>query len=289
MNRPQYPIFIPTKGRAATPYTIRALEAIGVPFHAVVQPHEHDAYASVLRDPSSIIVLPESIDGLVPTRNWIWDYAQDVLKTPYFWTLDDNIKKFYRFQDNMKYTMTSGIFLKIIEDFSSRYTNMIISGMNYAMFCPRKFKSPPYILNTRVYSNMLIKTDAPYRNRGIYNDDTDLCLQILKDGHCVIQFNCFLADKLATMTVKGGNTDIYQDDGRLLMAQELQRRHPDVVKITRKWNRWQHSVDYRPFRANRPILRPGVIIPTEPNNYGMVLRKKGERINSALPEDGAAC
>jgi len=76
------------------------------------------------------------------------------------------------------------------------------------------------------------------------------------------------------MTVKGGNTDIYQGDGRLKMAQELQQRHPDVTKITWKWGRWQHQVDYRPFKNNRPILRPGVEIPEGPNNYGMVLKRR---------------
>jgi hypothetical protein len=280
VSDPQYPIFVPTKGRHKTPLTIRALEAIGVPFHPAVQPQEYDEYARVVRKPASIIVLPSDVKGLVPTRNWIWDYAQHELKTPYFWTFDDNIKSFYRFHNNMRYRMNSGVFLRVIEDFAGRYTNMIISGMNYAMFCPRKFKFPPYILNTRVYSNMLIQANAPYRNRGVYNDDTDLCLQILKDGHCVIQFNSFLADKMATMKLKGGNTDIYQGDGRLKMAQELQARHPDVVKITRKWGRWQHVVDYRPFRNNKLILRPGVVIPDEPNNYGMVLMKNGKPIQS---------
>lgn len=123
---------------------------------------------------------------------------------------------------------------------------------------------------------MLIRTDIPYRNRGVYNDDTDLCLQVLKDGWCTALFYAFLIDKLTTMTVKGGNTDIYQGDGRLKMAQELQQRHPDVTTITWKWGRWQHQVDYRPFKSNRPILRPGVVIPDGPNNYGMVLKKRGE-------------
>jgi hypothetical protein len=50
-----------------------------------------------------------------------------------------------------------------------------------------------------------------------------------------------------------------------------------VVTVTRKWGRWQHQVDYRPFKANRPILRPGVQIPTEPNNYGMVLQQREAR------------
>jgi hypothetical protein len=55
------------------------------------------------------------------------------------------------------------------------------------------------------------------------------------------------------------------------MAQSLQRQHPDVVKITRKWGRWQHQVDYRPFKKNRLIRKPGVEIPEGVNNYGMQL------------------
>jgi hypothetical protein len=60
------------------------------------------------------------------------------------------------------------------------------------------------------------------------------------------------------------------------MARSLQRQHPDVVKIVRKWGRWQHSVDYRPFANNRLVLRrdhprvaPGV------DNYGMRLVQLG--------------
>lgn len=80
------------------------------------------------------------------------------------------------------------------------------------------------------------------------------------------------------MTMKGGNTEsLYklgeQVDGRLLMAQSLQQQHPDVVKITRKWGRWQHQVDYRPFKNNRLIKKPGIEIPQGVDNYGMQLVK----------------
>lgn len=271
---PKYPIFIPTKGRHHAPLTIKAFEAIGVPFHAVIQPQEYDAYARVIKDPSMILVLPATIDGLVPTRNWIWDYAQS-LKTPYFWTFDDNIRCFYRLHKNIKARMASGTFLHVMEEFIERYTNLAIVGMQYELLAKRKQKMPPLILNSRVYSNMLIMTDIPYRNRGVYNDDTDLCLRVLKDGWCTVEFLAFLADKMATMTIKGGNTPIYQGDGRLKMAQSLQAQHPDVVKIAWKWGRWQHVVDYRPFKKNRPILRPGVVIPEGTNNYGMVLVNRG--------------
>jgi hypothetical protein len=72
------------------------------------------------------------------------------------------------------------------------------------------------------------------------------------------------------MNMKGGNTDeLYQGDGRLKMAESLREQHPDVVKVVRKWGRWQHQVDYRPFKANKFILKPGFEVPTGVNNYGM--------------------
>ena len=274
---PQYPVFIPTKGRYDSALTIKAFQKIGVPFSAVVVPAEAEAYAKIV-DPRTILVLPSDVQGLVPTRNWIWDYAQHTLKTLYFWTFDDNIRCFYRLHQNVKHYLTSGTFLRVIEDFMDRYENLAIAGMQYEMFAPRKKKHPPLIFNTRVYSNMLIRTDIPYRNRGVYNDDTDLCLRLLKDKWCVVQFVAFLADKAPTMRLQGGNTAIYQGDGRYKMALELQQRHPDVVKIVQKWGRWQHEVDYRPFRNNALKLKPGVVIPPGVNNYGMLLTKDGETI-----------
>ena len=73
------------------------------------------------------------------------------------------------------------------------------------------------------------------------------------------------------MTVKGGMTPHYQGDGRWKMAEELRQKHPDVTTITRKWGRWQHQVDYRPFKKNRLIRKPGVEIPQGVNEYGMRL------------------
>lgn len=48
---------------------------------------------------------------------------------------------------------------------------------------------------------------------------------------------------------------------------------PDVTKIVWKWGRWQHSVDYRPFRKNKLIKRKDINIENKVNNYGMVLKK----------------
>ena len=273
---PDFPVFVPTKGRWNTPFTIKALQSIGVPFKAVIESQEYDAYAAVIGE-ENLIVLPHQNKGLTITRNWIWDYAQYELKTPYFWTMDDNIREFYRLHQNIKYRVDSGTFLRVMEQFAQRYTNLFICGMAYEMFVPRKQKSPPFILNTRIYSNMLIRTDIPFRNVTFYNDDTDLCLRILKAGFCTVQFCAFLASKIATMQVKGGMTDYYEKTNkRLEFAQELQRAHPDVVKIVWRYNRWHHQVDYRPFKNNKLIRKSGVEIPEGTDNYGMKLVRIGE-------------
>jgi len=136
---------------------------------------------------------------------------------------------------------------------------------------------PPFLLNTRIYSCILIKNDLPFRWRGRYNEDTDLSIRVLKAGFCTILIQAFVCKKIKTMEMKGGNTEsLYKldnADGRLLMAQSLQKQHPDVVKIARKWGRWQHQVDYRSFKANRLIKRTDIEIPQGINNYGMKLVK----------------
>jgi hypothetical protein len=92
----------------------------------------------------------------------------------------------------------------------------------------------------------------------------------LKDGYCTALFNAFLADKQTTMQMKGGNTDeLYAGDGRLKMAQSLQEQHPDVTRITWKWGRWQHHVDYTRFKANKLKLRRDIAIPSGNNEFGM--------------------
>jgi len=59
-------------------------------------------------------------------------------------------------------------------------------------------------------------------------------------------------------------------------AKSLRAQHPDVCTIARKWNRWQHHVDYRRFRGNKLRLKPGLVIEPGFNNYGMVLKQRPE-------------
>ncbi len=272
---PKYPVYIVSKGRCESRLTAKALTLCRVPFRIVVEPQEYEDYARVI-DPRVVLVLPFSNlgQGSIPARNWIWDHAVAEGWARH-WILDDNIRTFFRLNHNLKVPIETGATFVAAEDFTERYTNVGLSGFNYFMFASRKQQTPPLTLNTRIYSCILIRNDLPYRWRGMYNEDTDLSLRVLKDGWCTVLFNAFLAEKAQTMTMAGGNTDeLYQGDGRLRMAQSLQVQHPDIVKIAWKWGRWQHSVDYRPFKANKLMLKPGVTITTGNNEYGMVLRQR---------------
>ena len=269
---PKYPVYVISKGRWESRLTSKALERMKVPYHIVVEPQEFDNYASVI-DKQKILTLPFSNlgQGSIPARNWVWEHSISVNAKKH-WIMDDNIYDFYRLNRNTRNIVQTGTIFKICEDFTDRYENVPISGLNYRFFMVPTDSHPPYYLNTRVYSCILINNTLKHRWRGRYNEDTDLCIRALKDGFCTILFNAFLQEKAGTMTVKGGNTDeLYADDGRLKMAKSLQEQHPDICTITWKFGRWQHQVDYTVFAKNKLIKKKDIVIKEGVNNYGLVL------------------
>ena len=271
---PKYPIYIISKGRHETRLTSKALEKMNVPYKIVIEPQEYNQYANVI-DKTKILVLPFSDlgQGSIPARNWVFEHS---IKNgaDRHWIMDDNIRIFLRVHQNRLVPVADGAVLRAAEDFTDRYTNVALSGLQYETFVMRRNKTPPYVLNTRIYSCILINNNMPFRWRGRYNEDTDLSLRALKAGWCTILFNAFLQGKTATMVMNGGNTDeLYAGNGRLKMARSLQKQHPDVASIVWKWDRWHHKVNYKPFKKNKLIRRKGIKISKEVNNYGMKLKK----------------
>jgi hypothetical protein len=282
---PEYPIYIVSKGRWDTRLTSKALEKANIPYYIIIEKQEYQDYANVI-DPKKILILPTEYQdkydtcddlgsskskGPGPARNFAWEHSI-ALGAKWHWVMDDNIKVFNRLNRNKMVQVTSGAIFKASEDFVNRYENVAISGFNYDFFVQSKQQHPPYILNTRIYSCLLIRNDIPYRWRGRYNEDTDLSLRALKDKFCTIQFNTFLQEKAQTQTIKGGNTqEFYEKEGTLPKSKMLEDLHPDVAKVVWKFNRWHHHVDYRPFKKNRLIKKQGLVVPDVVNNYGMKL------------------
>ena len=284
---PRYPIYIPSKGRADSSITSRALDRMGVPHKVVVEEADADEYAyHIGRD--KLLVLPFSNlgQGSIPARNWIWEHAKEHGHARH-WCIDDNIDGFCRLNWNRKIRVSSGTIFRCAEDFTDRYENVALSGLQSRFFVPeREPNLTPFRLNTRIYSIILINTELPHRWRGRYNEDTDLSIRVLKDGWVTILFIAFLADKRGTLTMKGGNTDnVYNTgDHRRAFAESLREQHPELVDVVWRYDRWHHQVDYSPFKHNELRYKPGVVPTGGENEYGMILRKRKAETEADVEE-----
>jgi hypothetical protein len=265
-----------------------------VPHYIIIEPQDEKDYEQAkinfgLTDYVTLLVAPFSNHGDGPgrARNWAWDHSISIGAEAH-WVLDDNISDFYRLHRNERIRVESGVFFKVMEDFFDRYENLYIAGPQYRFFIAPNQKYPPYVANTRIYSTLLIRNDCKHRWRGRYNEDTDICLRVLKDGDCTVQFNAFLQGKVATQTIKGGNTaefyhkefveneeelegKRYNEKGTINKSQMLADMHPDVARVVWRYGRWHHYVDYSPFKKNKLVLKDGVVLPEGVNNYGMKL------------------
>jgi hypothetical protein len=288
---PKYPMYIVSKGRHESMHTSRSLARMRIPHNIVIEPQDYENYDQALdnfgiRDMVTLLVAPFSNHGDGPgrARNWAWDHSISIGATSH-WVLDDNISDFYRLHENMRIRFESGVGFRVMEDFVDRYDNVYISGPQYRFFIAPDQKYPPFVANTRIYSTLLIRNDCKHRWRGRYNEDTDICLRVLKDGDVCVQFNAFMQGKAATQTVKGGNTEEfyhaehsekinkegYNTDGTINKSQMLADMHPDVARVVWRYGRWHHWVDYGPFKKNKLQYKKGLKVKSGVNNYGMRL------------------
>ena len=263
------PIYVVSKGRWKNQKTMRHLQAMGRPHYVICEPQEADLYREHMPPLSTILELDmdykaqyDTCDdlgltrstGSGPARNFAWDHAAKH-GHKWHWTIDDNIGGWFRFNRNLKTPCVDPGIFDMMEAYADRYTNVVMAGPQYYMFCPRrKGTHPPVMWNTRLYSCNLIRTDAPFRWRARYNEDVDLSVRMLKAGFCTVQFNMFLQDKATTQTMKGGNTDVLYAKGTLDKSEMIARLHPDIARVTHKFNRTHHHVDFSVFKKNRPQM-----------------------------------
>lgn len=282
--KPRYPVYVPSKGRYENCLTAKFLTRDEVPFKLVIEESEYDQYASRFGE-DHILVLPfENQGSVIPARNWIKAHATEGGHLRH-WQLDDNMRCMKRRWKGRRIPCNGNIALSVTEDFVDRYENIAIAGLNYEMFVVNGLDIPPFVLNCHVYSCSLILNSLPHEWRGVYNEDTDICLQVLADGWCTILMNAFLVFKVQTMKIKGGNTaNLYQGDGRLKMARSLERVWPRVVETKRRFHRPQHVIKYAWRKFDTPLkLKEGIDLnQLEPNEYGMTLKQVDEIKNPVL-------
>ncbi len=248
----EYPVYIISKGRAFNPITAKNFENAGIDYLIAVEPQEKDEYVKALSE-NRILVLPFSNLGLgsYPARNYCWEHAKK-LGYRYHWLFDDNILCWMKWI-NGKRTKISDINsgLIYVEQYAKKH-NIDIAGFEEPNFSVRVPKTP-FKNNVHVYSAMLIKNDLPYRWRLKYNEDVDLCLQVLHNGGTTASCVYYLADKVSTADkMKGGNqTELYQGNKpikNLLKAKMLESVWPQYVKTVIRFGRHHHLIDWKQFK-----------------------------------------
>jgi len=254
-HTPRYPVYIPSKGRPECP-TAKYLSQENTPFYIVIEPSQYEDYAENWDD-SQILTLPfDDAGSAIPSRNWIKQHSQEHGDHRH-WQLDDNIHGARKVHHGKRIRTTISTSLSVTEDITDRYENIAISGNEYTMFYTGNNENT-IRWNTRIYSCSLINNEAPFTWRGTMNADTDICLQALStDYWTTMLYRKYLVEKEWTMQRSGGNTEKYkQQDGRLLMSKQLEKRWPRVVETTEKFDRAQHKVRYNWKRfTQKPKLK----------------------------------
>jgi hypothetical protein len=285
--RPKYPVYIPSKGRAANMLTCRVFDRGNVPYRIVVEPSQVEHYAPKYEH--CLLVLPEDGKGLVYSRNWIKRHATAEGHARH-WQFDDDIKFMTRMYNGHRLPIAASAALALAETFVDRYENVALASLNSEFFIPstygtKRISVPPFYLNARCYTCFLVLNSLPNEWRRRYNEDTDMTLQVLADGWCTVLFNAFMISTPETMTDKGGQTSIYVSDGRLKMARQLESMWPGTVSVIRRHGRPQHMIRHDWKHFDTPLKRkPGLEIPDGPDEHGMRLKAVGEVTHPMLKE-----
>jgi hypothetical protein len=251
-NKPKYPVYIISKGRYKTNYTALMFEKYNIDYLIAVEPQEYDLYVEKLGT-KRVLKLPFSNLGLgsYPARNYCWEHAKS-LGYKYHWLFDDNIKCMLKWINGKReYHQNAKDALLYVENHLTKNFYDII-GFEYKYFSTKPPKQP-FKYNCHVYSAMLIKNDLPYRWRLKYNEDIDLCLQVLHNGGKTASCQYWLSDKVSTSTkLEGGNqTELYKGNDpkkNLLKAKMLEAVWPQYTKTVIRFGRHHHLINWKIFK-----------------------------------------
>jgi hypothetical protein len=257
-----FPIYIPTRGRAEKQLTADALVALGITPRLVVEEAEADAYME--HNPNcEVVVWPQSyLDNYEKTpelnphpttgaaHNYAWDHSREEGFT-HHWIMDDNIRGFLIRHNGRRARIGNGKALHWQEDFIRKWRNL--AGMSLAM--SPFMRGVTIMLNTRLYCATLYRNDLHeygIRWRRGLNDDTIVSLDILKTGYwCTAENRAIGIMKMGTSRksrLSGGMTDFYAQGGFIKKSAELVRLHPEYCKTVVKFNRVHHTVDFSSFK-----------------------------------------
>lgn len=229
-NSVNAPIYIPTRHRAGRTTTNKLLDQDNLPYILAVEPHDYKDYAKY-HSANNLLKLPTDDIGISDSRNYCVDHAKEN-GAQYAWQIDDDIRTLTYRVKGERSTTTLKPLLSIVENVTSRFTNVGAASIPSNAFIFSFDAKPPIDYNQMVYGIQLLRTDTGIRWRKGMPNDPDRTLQLLTTGWSTIVARRFGQTSPPPMKQKGGLTDTeYADGGRLQRFERLVRTWPGAYKI----------------------------------------------------------
>lgn len=228
LPEPHYPIYIPSRGRSSTALTPKALDASGLRYKVVIEPQDEADYKKHFTS-DQILVMEKNNQGIAYVRNFCKDHAK-LAGAEYHWQFDDNIKSFAIRENDKNIPRSAREAIALIESVVDSFDNIAAAGMKHQAFAFAERKTIGF--NRQVYTAMLLSTKPEHRFRDGVIEDADYNLQVLFAGYCVLLFNRVVMNKVTSMVMAGGNTEIsHANGGREQRAIATQRMWPHIFKL----------------------------------------------------------
>lgn len=234
-------IFIPTYGRVSSQPTLERLAAANIPATLVVQTREAELYAKAWGHISKILVLPERIQTISPTRQYLAEYAarRDIDK---ICMLDDDLIFYKRKAPTDNTTLSYSLLdceehelreiFQLLSDWLDIYPHCGISareGNNHV--------EKEYVEVTRMMRCLAYRTDVlrDFRfDRLDIKEDFDITLQLLRAGHPNRVSFDYAHGQAKGSGATGGCSTFRDHEMMRRCSEELAALHPGLVRVVQK-------------------------------------------------------
>jgi hypothetical protein len=225
-----WPIFVPSKGRPTSKLIARLL-AEGLPFAAVVEPRDQEAYNAAAGRPITT-TLPADNQGLVYSRNFILALARSK-GFPWVWMIDDDIAKFHRL------TGTKGEEVTAWEALIAAQAEAVPGVGQIALEYQQFAWSAGAKVKVNSYNDVCVavRTAVPVNYRQIdLKEDRDLTMQIIRRGYDTHRVTRYAFSCPSVGSNKGGLHDAYAAGRDAAGAAELVKLWPWCSEVQTKPN-----------------------------------------------------
>lgn len=209
----EHPVYVPSKGRAATITTVKLLEEDGIDHLIVVEPgQDQEEYANRFGE-GRLLVLTAPGRGIAFVRNCCKEHAER-LGAKWHWMLDDDIRSFMlREPGNRSKTAGAKDVMAVISRYALSHDNVVRAGTNQNSWPPGK---EPFKINYPPEQCTFNKVGLDAKFRLATHVDFDFTLQLLRMGHCVVTFDWLRTNCPRIGSNAGGLQPAYQDQAGIL-------------------------------------------------------------------------